>query len=116
MALNQQITWALQEAEQRILLALQSEAQGDGWIEVFDEDGNPNVPTTERRVMVFLCGDRKATDPRPNDAAYGLNFGYFDHDKQFWRVHGSFCRYVTHWRECPDDPVIPEQDEEQDEE
>lgn len=104
MALNQKITWALQEAEQRILSALQSESQV-GWIGVYDEDGNPNLPTTERKVMVFLCGDRKSTDSRPADAGYGLNFGYFDHDKQYWCVHGSNCRYVTHWRECPDGPM-----------
>lgn len=107
MALNQQITWALQEAEQRILSAIQQNAGGDGWIEVEDKDGNPNVPTTERQVMVFRCGDRKSTDPRPDDAAYGLALGYFDHDKQYWRVHGRLCGYVTHWRECPDNPALP---------
>lgn len=106
MALNQQITWALQEAEQRILTALQ-DGGADGWISVFDEDGNPNLPTTERQVLVFLCGDRGLTDPRPDDAAYGLHFGWFDHDRQSWRVGGSFNRYVTHWRECPDAPVLP---------
>jgi len=113
MAINQQITWALQEAEQRILTALQ-DGGADGWVSVFDEDGNPNLPTTERQVLVFLCGDRKLTDPRPSDdAGHGLRLGYFDHDKQYWRVHGRSERYVTHWRECPDDPLIPENQNEQ---
>lgn len=108
MAINQQITWALQEAEQRILLALQEDRSEDSWNAVEDEDGNPNLPTTEREVMVFLCGDRGLMDPRPEDAAYGLRLGYFDHDKQYWRVHGRPERYVTHWRECPDAPKINE--------
>ena len=111
MALNQQITWALQEAEQRILSALQGSG-ADGWIPAVDEDGNDNLPTTERRVMVFLCGDRGLAAERPEDAGHGLRLGYFDHDKQYWRVHGKIERYVTHWRECPDDPVLPEKENE----
>jgi len=111
MTINQQIAWALQEAEQRILSALQG-GGADGWISIVDEDGNDNLPTTERQVMVFLCGDRELTAKRPEDAGYGLALGYFDHDKQYWRVHGKINWYVTHWRECPDPPTLPEKEKE----
>lgn len=104
MSLNQQITAALQEAESRILTAMQG-AGSEGWISVEDEDGNPNLPTTDRELLVFLCGDRGLADPRPSDAGYGLRLGWFDTDKGRWRVNGQLCRYVTHWRECPDRPA-----------
>lgn len=111
MALNQFIQWALSEAEQRILLAIQEHNDGDSWISVNDEDGNPNVPTDEREVLVFLCGDRRLTDERPPDAPYGLRQGYFDHDRQYWRVGGSRQPYVTHWREAPSPPKLEEENE-----
>jgi hypothetical protein len=112
MALNQFIQWALSEAEQRILLAIQEHNDGDSWISVEDEDGNPNVPTDEREVLVFLCGDCRLTDERPPDAGWGLRQGYFDHDKQYWRVHGRPESYVTHWREAPAAPKIIEEEDE----
>lgn len=104
--LNKTIEWVLREAEQRILLAIQEDKTQETWIPVFDEDGNPNVPSDERNVMIFLCGDRLVTDPRPENAGYGIGFGYYDYDKGYWRVGGRPNGYVTHWRECPADPII----------
>ena len=71
--------------------------------EVVDEDGNPNVPSDERTVLVFQFGGQ-GDAKRPDDAPYGLAMGYFDHDRQYWRVHGSPSRYVTHWQNVPNDP------------
>ena len=104
----QAITWALQKAETEIRQAVQG-MTGDGWTSVYDEDGNLDVPSTERSVLVFLCGDRERSDYRPDDAGYGLRLGYWDTEKLYWRVSGKPERYVTHWRECPADPVREEQ-------
>lgn len=80
----------------------------EAWIRSVDEDGDRDVPDTERDVMVFLCGDRKLFDPRPDDAGYGLKIGWFDRDAWMWRVEGEFNRYVTHWRELPPPPSTAE--------
>lgn len=74
------------------------------WIPVVDADGNPNLPTDEREVLVFLCGDRGIGDPRPDDAPWGMGFGWFDQEKRCWRVGGRPEGYVTHWREKPREP------------
>lgn len=105
MSQHQQISWALKEAEERILVAVQN--GGETWTPVVDDDGNEDVPDTEREVMVFLCGDRGIRDERPGDASYGLSMGWFDVDKRYWRVRGKIERYVTHWRECPPPPNGP---------
>ena len=99
---NLKITSILSDATEQILQHLQDD--GNQWEQVVDEDGNDNLPDSERQVMVFLCGDRKLLDTRPDDAAWGLNLGYYDFDKGYWRVHGRPERYVTHWRELPPFP------------
>lgn len=96
---NLTITSILHDAAEQILQSLQDD--GNQWEQVVDEDGNDNLPDSERQVMVFLCGDRKILDPRPDDAAWGLNLGYFD---KYWRVYGRPEKYVTHWRELPPPP------------
>lgn len=99
--LNQTIQNILRDAEQRVLSAVQG-MDADGWEPVEDEDGNENIPSDSRQVLVFLYGcvaDVHA--PRPEDAGYGLRLGYYDHDKAYWRVHGRPEKYVTHWREEP---------------
>lgn len=95
----------LQELEQRLFAGVQYTSD---WTPAIDVDGNPDVPDTERQVIVFLCGDRKATDPRPSPSAgYGIRFGWFDTEKQSWRVDGKLERFVTHWREVPPNPPLP---------
>jgi hypothetical protein len=106
MLVSEVVTSILHEAELDIRRALQACDTGDGWCEFVDEDGNPNPPTDERQVIVFLCGDRELTDNRPDDAGHGVRLGYFDHDCRSWRVSGQRERYVTHWRDLPHDPVI----------
>lgn len=96
------VTNILSNAAEAILRNVQD--GGDQWEQVVDEDGNENLPDSEREVMVFLCGDRKLLDPRPSDAAWGLKLGYYDLDKRYWRVYGKIERYVTHWRELPPEP------------
>ncbi len=101
LSFNQAVVNAMRQAEKTILSASRA---GDGWTDVFDEDGNPDLPSTEREVLVFLCGDRDRVDPRPEDAPYGIRIGWFDHDRRTWRVHGEWSRYVTHWRDLPPSP------------
>lgn len=104
MTIAQDVSWALHEAEQRILQSIQG-MDSSGWEPVFDEDGNPNVPDDERAVFVFLLGDRPIHAERPgDDAGWGLREGYWDIEKQYWRVSGSPNPYVTHWREQPPPP------------
>lgn len=93
----------LENAAAQILQTLQGQ-ESSGWESVYDEDGNPNLPNSERSVLVFLCGDRSMSDDRPTDAAWGLAEGYWDIEKQYWRVHGRQNSYVTHWREQPEPP------------
>jgi len=100
---QQKVSWALHEAEQRILQGLQG-MDASGWEPVYDEDENLNVPDTERQVFVFLYGDRKVTDERPEDGEWGLKEGYWDIEKQYWRVGGIPNSSVTHWREEPAPP------------
>ena len=105
MVLNQIVSGILQTAESKILSAIQDQIGNEtGWISVIDEDGNDNLPTDERQVLVFLWGGQGEDSIRPNDAGYGLRMGYFDQEKRYWRVHGTIEKYVTHWRECPNDP------------
>ncbi len=96
----------MRAAEESVLQICQQPA---GWTPVIDEDGNLDAPDNERQVLVFLCGDRTAVDPRPSDkAGYGLRIGYFDTDAFCWRVGGQKEPYVTHWMECPAAPPIEE--------
>lgn len=75
------------------------------WQNVEDEDGNQNVPSDERQVLVFLSGDRTINAPRNNDQGWGLRLGYFDHEKRYWRVNGRPEGYVTHWMNEPEEPA-----------
>lgn len=101
---HQAVSWALREAEERILSHLQWDDQGPQWEPAWDDAGNPNVPSTERELLVFLMGDRSPTAYRPDDAGWGLRLGHWDTDKHCWRVNGVPCSYVTHWMECPPSP------------
>jgi hypothetical protein len=95
----------LHDVEHRILSAAQHTSE---WTPAIDADGNRDTPDTERQVLVFLCGDRGPCDPRPSSSAgYGMRFGYFDTERQSWRVNGQFERYVTHWMELPTNPPLP---------
>lgn len=107
MSVNQQVEWALREAEVRIMQAVQN--PGDGWNEVCDEDGNENVPDSAREVLVFLCGDRPLSAERPSSAGHGLRLGWFDDEKRFWRVGGTANAFVTHWREVPAPPELTQE-------
>lgn len=75
----------------------------DGWNSVLDEDGNENFPNNERQILVFLWGG-KGQGKRPDDAAYGFALGWFDQDKKMFRANGQWERYVTHWRDLPQEP------------
>ena len=107
MSFHSQIKGIMRAAEESVLQICQQPA---GWTPVIDEDGNLDAPDNPRQVLVFLCGDREITDPRPaDDAGYGIRLGYFDTDAFGWRVHGKIDRYVTHWMELPAAPAIVEQ-------
>ena len=107
MSMNQTITGIMHAANEEILRSLQH--IDSKWVSVIDEDGNPDLPDDEREVLVFLCGNLKNSSvPRPEDAGYGMRFGYFDFEKQMWRVHGVRERYVTHWMETPPPPKVEE--------
>lgn len=105
MSMNQTITGIMHAANEEILRSLQHfDSQ---WVSVEDIDGNPDLPDDEREVLVFLSGDKESSsDPRQEDAGYGLRQGYYDHSKRFWRVHGSKEWYVTHWMETPPKPKV----------
>lgn len=99
------ITTIMQNAAERAAEHILQEVRAlSGWESIFDEDENINVPDNERELLVFLCGDRKITDDRPDDADWGLAEGYWDIEKQYWRVRGTPNSYVTHWREQPVPP------------
>ena len=102
LTLNQIVSSALATAEREILQSAVSAAMG--WNPVFDEFGNPNVPSDEREVLVFLSGDIPLTTPRSGDQGWGIRFGYFDHDRHQWRVNGIINTYVTHWMDLPMGP------------
>jgi hypothetical protein len=74
------------------------------WVPVVDGDGNQTVPDDKRCVLVFLCGDRGLLAARPRGASWGHQFGYYDHDRHFWRVCGVQERFVTHWMDLPKPP------------
>lgn len=76
-----------------------------GWQPVSDDDGNLNVPSSERQVMVFLSGDRSLSAERAIDQGWGIKLGWWDTEKQYWRSGGKIERYVTHWRELPNPPI-----------
>lgn len=79
------------------------------WNPVIDADGNPNLPSDDRPVLVFLCGLLASPHlERPADAGYGLREGWFDHDRRMWRAGGQWEKYVTHWMECPPPPMEQE--------
>lgn len=104
MSVNQQVEWALREAEERIMQAVHN--AGTEWNDVVDADGNDNVPDSPRQVLVFMCGDRKLTAKRPEDAGWGIRLGWFDSDRHIFHMGGSRqeSQYVTHWREVPAPP------------
>lgn len=106
MSTHQQVKGILHDTEQAILQSIQhAEAE---WVPVLDEDGNLDVPDNERQVLVFLCGDRSVSDPRPHDAGYGIRLGWYDQDARYWRAGGLREEYVTHWMELPAAPALPE--------
>ena len=103
MPLAKEIQEICSRFESDVMEAVKATDPSSQWEEVVDEDGNPNVPSDERTVLVFQFGGQ-GDAKRPDDAPYGLAMGYFDHDRQYWRVHGSPSRYVTHWQNVPNDP------------
>ena len=70
-------------------------------------NANIDVPGDEREVIVFLNGDCALCDwDGRKGGGWGIRLAYFDHDKNYWRVHGSRENFVTHWQDLPDAPVI----------
>ncbi|RQZ25366.1 hypothetical protein DIE14_17085, partial [Burkholderia sp. Bp9017] len=70
-------------------------------------NANIDVPGDEREVLVFLNGDCALCDwDGRKGGGWGIRLAYFDHDKNYWRVHGSRENFVTHWQDLPDAPVI----------
>lgn len=62
-------------------------------------------PDNDRRVLVFRNGHVELHDiAGRNGGAWGLDLGWYDHDRGFWRVHGRPDHHVTHWMELPPDP------------
>ena len=93
----------MSDGYRRVVRARRKQAEGP-WTPFIDSDGNQNPPTDMREVLVFLSGDRTIDAPRDDDAGWGLRLGWYDHDKQYWRVGGRPEGYVTHWMDAPQPP------------
>ena len=62
-------------------------------------------PDDDRRVLVFRNGHVDIGDVKGRKGgAWGLELGWYDHDRGYWRVHGRPDDDVTHWMELPADP------------
>lgn len=101
---------AYREAADRLADAMRSIPTG--WKRAYsdeqDEDTEQGAdPDNEREVLVFLNGHVGIMDQAGRrGGGWGLRLGWFDHDKNCWRVHGAYERHVTHWMEIPPPPEI----------
>lgn len=69
-------------------------------------DAEVEVPSDEREVLVFLNGHCGLTDSeKRKGGGWGVRLGFYDHEKRFWRVHGSRETFVTHWQDEPASPA-----------
>ena len=58
-------------------------------------------------VLLFLNGDCAMTDfEARRGGGWGIRLGYFDAEKQAFRVHGRPDSFVTHWMPLPPSPAI----------
>lgn len=81
--------------------------QQAGWVSV-DERLPGEQGQDSEEVMLFINGHCKLTDMECRQGgAWGLRLGYFDADRQAFRVHGRPEPHVTHWRQEPPAPPIP---------
>jgi hypothetical protein len=82
------------------LAALRSEPVA-GWISV-DERLPGEQGCDSEDVMLFINGHCEITDMECRQGgAWGLRLGYFDAEKQAFRVHGRPESFVTHWQALP---------------
>ena len=94
--------WSAWQA--RASLSLPS--SGDGWISV-DERLPGEQGQDSEEVMCFLNGHCASTDfDKRNGGGWGIRLGYFDAEKQAFRVHGRPDEFVTHWRALPTPPAM----------
>lgn len=83
-------------------------AHTGAWTKVVDDDGNYDVPDSDRQVLVFLNGDRTVYDPRPADQGHGIRLGWWDEGKGCFRADGRMHAPVTHWMDLPSAPASGE--------
>jgi hypothetical protein len=76
-------------------------APKEGWT-----DADVEVPNDEREVIVFLNGHCGLLDNEARKGGgWGIRLGFYDHEKRFWRVHGTRESFVTHWQDAPAAPL-----------
>lgn len=98
---------AITEDEHAILATPHTEAvrMSEAWISV-DERLPGEQGCDSEDVMLFINGHCEITDMECRQGgAWGLRLGYFDAEKQAFRVHGRPESFVTHWQPLPPPPV-----------
>jgi len=82
--------------------------QQAGWVSV-DERLPGEQGQDSEEVMLFINGHCALTDFECRQGgAWGIRLGYFDADRQVFRVHGRPEPHVTHWRQEPPAPPLPD--------
>lgn len=78
--------------------------QQAGWVSV-DERLPGEQGQDSEEVMVFINGHCALTDFECRQGgAWGIRLGYFDAERQLFRVHGRPDSSVTHWMKLPEAP------------
>jgi len=79
------------------------------WNRAYEPEGGYHTPPDDdRQVLVFLNGFVPLGDTKGRcGGGWGIQMGWFDHDKRFWRVHGQRESFVTHWVDLPQPPALP---------
>ena len=71
------------------------------------EEAESTPPDDERAVLVFLNGHVTIHDGEGRrGGGWGTRLGYYDHDKNNWRVGGRVESFVTHWTDLPAKPPL----------